>query len=216
MTVGRFLPTGLQQTVKTVIGLFTVVIGVSMALHTRNQLILLVSLLSGAVIGELLRLDDGLQALGRRAERLSGGSSSGSGGRVATAFVTTSLIFCAGPLTILGAFDDGARGDVTLLAIKSTLDGFTAILFAAALGWGVLLSAGTVLVYQGTLTALAFLLHAGLGEAQVAELTAVGGVAVLAIGVTLLELKLIRAANLLPGLAIAPLLVGVLQALRLI
>ncbi len=216
LSVGRFLPTGLHATIKSALGLFTAVIGVSMALHTRNQLVLLLSVLSGAIVGELARLHDGLEAIGRWAERVSRQTSGTHGGRVTTAFVTTSLIFCVGPLTILGTYQDGTRGDITLLALKSTLDGFASIVFAAALGWGVLLSAGTVLVFQGSLTLLAYLLHAGLTDPQAAELTAVGGVAVLAIALNLLELKAIRAANLLPGLVIAPALMGLLQTLRLV
>src|SRR5438132_1417345 len=146
-----------------------------MALGTRNPLILLVSLVLGAVIGELLRLDEGVQAVGRWTERRAG--SGDQPGRVSLAFVTTSLLFCVGPLTIIGTFLDGARGDVTVLAVKSTLDGFSSIVFAATLGWGVALAAATVLLVQGTLTLLAFVLHAGLGARETAELTAVGGVA---------------------------------------
>ncbi|HLB75821.1 MAG TPA: DUF554 family protein, partial [Candidatus Dormibacteraeota bacterium] len=128
-------------------------------------------------------------------------------------FVTTSLLFCVGPLTILGTFQDGAHGDISLLAIKSMLDGFAAMVFAATLGWGVLLSAVTVIVVQGALTLLAFLVHAGLSSAQTAELTGVGGVAVLGIALGLLEIKRIKVANLLPGLVLAPLLVAVLHTM---
>src|SRR5438132_1518883 len=178
-----------------------------MALGTRNPLILLVSLVLGAVIGELLRLDEGVQAVGRWTERRAG--SGDQPGRVSLAFVTTSLLFCVGPLTIIGTFLDGARGDVTVLAVKSTLDGFSSIVFAATLGWGVALAAATVLLVQGALTLLAFVLHAGLGVRETAELTAVGGVAVIAIALGLLQLKTIRVANLLPGLVIAPALVAI-------
>lgn len=216
LSAGRLLSTGLQSTIRSALGLFTAVIGVGMALRSRNVLILLVSLILGALLGEVSRLDDGLQALGRWAERIANRGTDQQSSRVSVAFVTTSLLFCVGPLTILGTFKDGTEGDITLLAIKSALDGFAAIVFAATLGWGVLLSAGTVLVFQGVLTLLAFLIHAGLSDAQTAELTAVGGVAVLAIALGLLELKAIRAANLLPALVIAPALVGLLHAFRLI
>jgi len=216
LTAGRFLPAQLHATIKSVLGLFVAVLGMGMALQTRNPLILGISLLLGALIGEGLRLDQGVQALGRWAERTAGRATGSRSGRVSTAFISSSLLFCAGPLTILGTLDDGARGDITLLATKSILDGFSSILFAAALGWGVLLSAGTILVYQGGLTLVAVLVHATLSPAQTAELTAVGGVAVLAIALGLLELKAIRAANLLPGLVLAPSIVGVLQALRIL
>jgi uncharacterized protein len=211
LTLGRVIPAGLQQTIRIAIGLFVAVIGIQMALKTRNPLVLLVSVLVGVVIGELLRLDAGAQAIGSWAEkRLSRG---GQPGRMSLAFITTTLIFCVGPLTVLGSFLDGTRGDITLLAIKSTLDGVTSIVFAATLGWGVLLSAGSVLLVQGSLTLIAFLVHAGLSDLQTAELTAAGGIAVLGIALGLLELKTIKVANFLPSLVIAPMLAGFLQAL---
>ncbi len=210
LTLGRVIPESLQRTIQIAVGLFVVVIGIQMALKTRNPLVLLVSLLIGVVIGELLRIDAGLQKLGRWAEART--RRKGEPGRLSLAFITTSLIFCVGPLTVLGSFLDGTKGDITLLAIKSTLDGVTSMVFAATLGWGVYLSAGSVLVVQGTLTLIAFFIHAGLSELETAELTAAGGVAVLAIGLGLLELKAIKVANFLPALVVAPVLAGLLHA----
>ncbi len=211
LTLGRVIPASLQQTIRTAIGLFVAVIGIQMALKTRSPLVLLVSVLTGAALGELLKLDAGVQAIGSWAEkRLSRG---GEPGRVSLAFITTSLIFCVGPLTVLGSFLDGTRGDITLLAIKATLDGVTSIVFAATLGWGVLLSAASVLLVQGSLTLIAFLVHAGLSDLQTGELTAAGGIAVLGISLGLLELKAIKVANFLPALVVAPLLAGLLHAL---
>jgi uncharacterized protein len=210
LTLGSVIPASLHQTVRAAIGLFVAVIGIQMALKTHNPLILLISVLLGVLIGELLRLDDGVQAIGAWAERRI--RRGGEPGRVSLAFITTSLIFCVGPLTILGSFQDGTSGDVTLLAIKSTLDGVTSIVFAATLGWGVILSAISVLVVQGTLTLIAFLLHAGLTDLETAELTAAGGIAVLGIAVGLLELKTIKVANFLPSLVVAPLLAGLAHA----
>lgn len=210
LTLGRVIPASLHQTIRAAIGLFVAVIGIQMALKTHNPLILLISVLLGVLIGELLRLDDGVRAIGAWAERRM--SRKGEPGRVSLAFITTSLIFCVGPLTILGSFQDGTTGDITLLAIKSTLDGVTAIVFAATLGWGVILSAISVLVVQGTLTLIAFVLHAGLTDLETAELTAAGGIAVLGIAVGLLELKTIKVANFLPSLVVAPLLAGVAHA----
>ena len=200
----------MQLTIRAAIGLYVAVIGMQMALKTHSVLVLLVSVLLGVAIGELLRLDDGVQAIGAWAERRL--RRGGQPGRVSLAFVTTSLIFCVGPLTVLGSFLDGTRGDITLLAVKSTLDGVTAIVFAATLGWGVLLSAVSVLVVQGSLTLTAFLVHAGLSDLETAELTAAGGVAVLGIAVGLLELRQIKVANFLPSLVVAPLLAAVLHA----
>ena len=211
LTLGRVIPTSLQHAVRTAIGLFVAVIGIQMALKTHSPLVLLVSTLVGVTVGELLRLDAGVQAIGAWAERrFSGGG--GQPGRVSVAFITTSLIFCVGPLTVLGSFLDGTRGDITLLAIKSTLDGVTSIVFAATLGWGVLLSAASVLLVQGSLTLLAFLVHAGLSDLQTAELTAAGGIAVLGIALGLLELKAIKVANFLPALVVAPVIAGFLHA----
>jgi uncharacterized membrane protein YqgA involved in biofilm formation len=205
------IPASLQQTIRVAIGLYVAVIGMQMALKTHSVLVLLLSVLLGVALGELLRLDDGVQAIGAWAERrLRRGDQPG---RVSLAFVTTSLIFCVGPLTVLGSFLDGSRGDITLLAVKSTLDGVTSIVFAATLGWGVLLSAASVLLVQGSLTLLAFLIHASLSDLQTAELTAAGGVAVLGIALGLLDLKAVKVANFLPALVVAPLLAGLLHGL---
>jgi uncharacterized membrane protein YqgA involved in biofilm formation len=210
LTLGRVIPASLQRTIRAALALFVAFYGMQMAFKTHSPLILLVSVLLGVLIGELLRLDDGVQAVGSWAEqRLRRG---GEPGRVSLAFITTSLIFCVGPLTVLGSFLDGARGDITMLAVKSTLDGVTAIVFAATLGWGVILSAVSVLVVQGTLTLIAFLIHAGLSDLETAELTAAGGIAVLGIAVGLLELRQIKVANFLPSLVVAPLLAAVVHA----
>ena len=214
LTLGRVIPDSMQRTIRVAIGLFVAVIGIQMALKTRNPLVLLVSVLVGVVIGELLRLDAGVEAIGAWAERRL--RRGGQPGRVSLAFITTSLIFCVGPLTVLGSFLDGTRGDITLLAIKSTLDGVTSVVFAATLGWGVFLSAGSVFVVQGGLTLVAFLIHAGLSDLQTGELTAAGGIAVLGIALGLLELKVIKVANFLPALVVAPLLAGILHAVGLL
>lgn len=211
LTLGRVIPASLQQAIRLAVGLFVAVYGIQLTFKTRNPLILLLSVLIGAALGEVLRLDDGVQALGRWAERRT--QRGGEPGRVSLAFVTTSLLFCVGPLTILGSFLDGTKGDITVLAIKSTLDGVSSIVFAATLGWGVLLSAVSVLVVQGSLTLIAVLAHTGLSDLQTAELTAAGGLIVLAIGLGLLEVKHVKVANFLPSLVVAPLLAMVVHAI---
>jgi len=216
--LGNRLPAKIQETVMHGLGLLTLVIGVQMASGSANILIPMFSILIGGVLGELLRIDDGLNWLGRKAEERWGnrlGQGKVAGWSVTRAFVTTSLIFCVGPMTILGSIQDGLIGDYNLLAIKSTLDGFAAIAFAASLGPGVLLSGVTVGVVQGGLAGLAMLAGGALGEVTrqtpwVVELTATGGVLILGIGLTLLDLKRIRVANLLPAIAIAPLIVWLL------
>ena len=116
-----------------------------------------------------------------------------------------------GPLTVLGSIEDGLSGDYSLLAIKSMLDGFAALAFASSLGVGVLLSAVTVLLYQGGLTLLAGVAQRILSDAMITEMSAVGGIMIVAIGLLLLDLKRVRVANMLPGLLIAPLVVALLH-----
>ena len=135
--------------------------------------------------------------------RLSKGESP-----VSRAFVTTSLLFCVGPLTVLGSIEDGLTGDFELLALKSALDGIAALSFAAVLGWGVLLSAGTVLAVQGSITLAAGLAQGVVTEAMISATTATGGVLIFGLGLGLLELREVRVANMLPALLVAPLLVA--------
>lgn len=219
--LGNRMPKKVQETVMHALGLVVLVIGALMASATANILIPLASVVVGGAFGELLRLDDGLNRLGEQAESRWGarlGQGKVAGWTVTRAFVTSSLIFCVGPMTILGSIQDGLLGDFELLAIKSALDGFSAIPLAASLGPGVLLSVGTVAVVQGSLSTLAMGFGAAFGEVNrqtpwVIELTAAGGVIMLGIGFTLLELKRIRVANLLPAILIAPLLVWLLGLL---
>ena len=215
--LGNRMPAKVQETVMHGLGLMVLVIGVAMASGTANLLIPLFSVVVGGVLGELMRISDGLDWLGAQAEARWGtrlGQGSVAGWNVTRAFVTSSLIFCVGPMTILGSIQDGLLGDYDLLAVKSALDGFAAIPFAASLGPGVLLSIGTVAVVQGGLSAAAMAVGGGLGDVSrqtpwVIELTATGGVVILGIGLSLLEVKRIRVANLLPSIAIAPLIVWV-------
>jgi uncharacterized membrane protein YqgA involved in biofilm formation len=186
------------------IGLMTLLIGVSNFLEFDNPLVPLASVILGLVIGETLDLDGILKRFGDYLQkRFSKGESP-----VSRAFVTTSLVFCVGPLTILGSLEDGLTGDYSLLALKSALDLVASLSFASVLGWGVLLSAGTVLVVQGALTLSAGLLEEIVTESMIEAMTATGGVLILGLGLVLLELKEVRVANMLPALLIAPLLVA--------
>ena len=220
LLVGSRMSTRMQSTLTDGLGLFTLVIGASMALsiftspiaQPGDDLAVLGALLVGVVVGELFRLSDGLDALGNWFQRrLSGG---GRPSRVSEAFVTASLVFCVGPLTILGSLDNGLTGDVTLLAIKSLLDGVASIAFAAALGPGVGLAALTVLIVQGAISAGAFLLRDAMDAATILAITSAGGVILLGVALRLLELKRVRAASFLPALILAPLLVRVAEAVR--
>ena len=167
--LGNRLPEKTRQTVLAGLGLMTLIIGITMAIQTTNVLIPLFSILLGGILGEALRIDDGLNWLGRKAESRFGGASAGqqdgeTGGKFAQGFITASLIFCIGPMTILGSLQNGLMGDYSLLTVKSVLDGFAAMALAASLGAGVILSAGTVLAYQGGLSLLAMLFATALGR----------------------------------------------------
>jgi uncharacterized protein len=218
----RFRPQT-QKTVTTALGCVTMLLGIQNALiqpeglETASQagrllffLIVLISILFGVLIGEGICIERWLERLGAWAEARLGQS----GGDFGRGFVVTSLLFCVGPLTILGSFQDGLQGDYSLLATKSVLDGFAAAAFAAALGWGVMLSALTVLVIQGSLTLGAHTVQPLLVPMMIDAMTASGGVILVALGIRLLDLKPIPVANFLPALILAPLLMGL--ALRLL
>lgn len=211
--IGDRLPARVRETVMHVIALITLVLGIGMVTRSQNMLALLLAMIMGAVTGELLHIEEGIRRLGEWAERRLTGKS--EGGDFVRGFVTTSILFCVGPMTILGCFQDGLSGRFELLAVKSTLDGISAIAFASALGWGVLLSAVTVLVVQGALTLGARWLQGPLQDpALQAEILAAGGVMMLGLGLRLLEIKPIRVANLLPALVYAPLFVKLLAWLH--
>lgn len=230
-TVGTLAGTRLPQPVRSLllqaIGLMTIVIGLQRALETTNILILLGSVVLGGIVGETLRIERGLERLGEflssvLARESTEGQLKANPGiesaqahepelmhrNVARAFVTSSLIFCVGPMTILGSIQDGLSGAFETLALKATLDGVTSAVLASTLGWGVILSAATVLVFQGALTLGAGLARGLLTDPMVTEMTAAGGLMILGIGLNILELTRIRVGNLLPALVVAPALVA--------
>lgn len=209
--LGQRLPDKMRQTVLHGLGLVTLVVGLRMALSTANILIVMGSVLVGGILGEWWHIEEGLQALG---DMLQQRIRIGTAGTLAQGFVTASLIFCVGPMTILGSIRDGLVGDYSLLAIKSLLDGFAALALASSLGIGVIFSALTVLVYQGLLTILASLVQVAMSQAMITEMTATGGVIIMGIGLVLLDIRRIRVANFLPGIFIAPLIVAALTALH--
>ena len=202
--VGAKLPEGMRATAMQAIGIVTLLVGVQNFLRFDNPLVPLVSVIFGLVVGELLGIENALKRLGDYLQkRLSRGESP-----VSRAFVTTSLLFCVGPLTVIGSLEDGLRGDYDLLALKSALDFIAALTFASVLGWGVLLSAGTVLTVQGALTLGAGYVEPVVTEAMVSAATATGGILIVGLGLGLLDLKEVRVANMLPALVFAPLLVA--------
>jgi hypothetical protein len=223
LLVGARFSERVRDTVISVLGLFTLAVGVLTFLDGVNVegeriLIPLVSLLIGGMLGEWWRIEARLQDLGAALEkRFAGGDGEATQeNQFIRGFLTASLLFCVGPLTILGSIQDGLTGDYELLAIKSVLDGFAAMALASTFGVGVLFSVLVVLVVQGGLTLLASQLQSFFTEVMIAELSVVGGILLLAIAIgSLLELRPIRTGNLLPALLVAPVLVIALALLGL-
>jgi uncharacterized protein len=203
--LGARLPERVRGTTMAGLGLVTLAIGAQLALRSNNALVLLASVVLGGTVGALLGIDEGLDSLGAAVERRLS-AAPGRWGKVGEAFVTSSLVFCVGPMTIVGSIQDGLTGDYSVLALKSGLDLVSSMLFAATLGPGVLLSAATVLVYQGGLAIAASAARQLLTDDVVREMTATGGVLILGIGLRLLEVKRVPVGNLLPALAVAPLI----------
>jgi uncharacterized membrane protein YqgA involved in biofilm formation len=210
--LGERFPARVREGATAGVGLVTLVLGMQMALKTQNVLVLLLSVILGGGLGWALRITDHLERGSRRVEKWFHGRP------LAQGFLTASLLFCVGPMTIVGAIQDGLFGDWSILGAKSVLDGISAAALAAALGPGVLLSLFVILGYQGGITLLAKILATSLsgfnpGHPAVLELTAAGGAIVLAIGLGLLNLRDLRPANFLPALLFAPLFALLFRAL---
>ncbi len=209
---GSRLSDNLKQTVIAGMGLFTTAVGFQMFLKTENALVVLGALIFGAILGEWGRLEERLQHLGGWLERKLSGKSSGESSNFVRGFLIASVLYCTGPMGILGSISDGLRGDYLTLSIKSTLDGITSIAFASTFGLGVAFSALPVLIYQGTISLLARQLDSIMTTAMMNEMTATGGVLLVGIGLSsMLEIKKIRVGNFLPALFIAPLIVYLLN-----
>ena len=241
---GARLPERVRQTVVAGLGLFTAAYGLYMFVKTENPVIILISLLLGGILGEWVRIEDGLSNIGEILERhfthfvpiLNPSSAStheisndgqsvrngpielsmqsDGGNRFIRGFLTASLVFCVGPMAILGSIQDGLTGEFSTLAIKSIMDGFASIAFASSLGVGVLFSAVAVLAYQGGITLLATQAQQWITPEMMVEITAVGGLLLVGIAVSsLLEIKPIRVGNFLPALVIAPILLAIIACL---
>jgi uncharacterized membrane protein YqgA involved in biofilm formation len=216
LLLGSRLKARLKETVVAGIGLFTLVYGVSLFLKTENSLIVLGSVLIGVLLGEWWKIEDGLNQLGVWLEiKFNRNHSGETNNQFIKGFVTASLVFCIGPMAILGSIQDGLTGNYDTLVIKSILDGFSAMAFASSLGAGVLFSGAIILLYQGTLTLLADQLQTLATTSMMNELSATGGVLLVAIAVSsLLEIKKIRTGSFLPALIIAPLIVWILSVIH--
>lgn len=235
LLLGNRLPVRMQESVVTGMGLVTFMFGLENTRKTGNPIIVLLATVIGVIIGELLRLDLGLERLGAWLQKRFAGTAepveSGSGlsprERFITGFVTASLVFCVGPLTFTGSIQDGmgVAAGFQFLAIKSVLDGFGAMAFAASFGVGVMFTLITILVVQGGLALLGALLVplmggsaadilAG-GSPMINEMTAVGGILLMGLALVLLDIKKPRIANFLPALIVAPLMVAIAGALHI-
>lgn len=191
-------PERITQTALQVMGLFTILVGIQMGLQGKEPILILVSLASGAILGEIIKIEDGLERFGKWIEKRLKVTE----GSPAKGFIYASLVFAVGSMAIVGSIADGVSGDHSILVTKSMMDGIISIPFAAGMGPGVLGSAVTILVYQGSLTLLARGLQSFFSPEVITELTAVGGILVVGIGINILGLQKIKVANFLPALAV--------------
>ena len=202
--VGLLLHKGIEERYQKIVlqalGLTVLVIGFQMAGKSLNILIVILSLAIGALIGEWLDLDGKLNQFGAK---LGAKFSGGDADRFSEGFVTASLMYCVGAMAIVGALQDGLTGDSSTLYAKSLLDGVSSVVFSSTLGIGVLFSTVSVLAYQGAITLLAAVVSSWLSPAMIAEMTATGGVLIIAISLNMLEIVKIKIASLLPSILIA-------------
>lgn len=206
------IPESMQQTIMTIIGLVIAVLGIQMGLESNNFIIIIVSLVIGTVVGEWLDLEGKFNHFGLWVESLFGKRA--QKGTIAQGFVTASLIFVIGSMAIIGALDSGLRNDHDVLITKGIIDGFMAIILASTLGIGVMLSAVPVLLYQGAIALLAGVISTYIPtealDLFIKEMTATGGVMILAIGLNIANLTKIRVANLLPAIIVVAILVAII------
>jgi uncharacterized membrane protein YqgA involved in biofilm formation len=218
--LGARLSEGIQQRVLMGLGMATLVLGMDNALQWRdtNALYVIGGVLLGGLAGEALGIEDRLESAGRRLEARfsSGGGGPATHHSIAEGFFVASLLFCVGPLAVLGSIQDGLTGDWDTLATKALLDGFAAIALASALGWGVAFSAVSVLVYQGAITLAAGLFEHVLAEGTeaLAALTSAGGILIIGIALKLLDVRDVKVGNFLPALVFAPAFYGLVSLVR--
>lgn len=201
------VPEKLNKAVMTAIGLCTVAIGVGGIIKGQNQLVMILSMVLGTVVGTLIDIDKHLEKLG---DKLSKKSKTNEN-TFSQGFVTASLLFCVGAMTIVGSMNAGISGDNQMLYTKAVLDLISSCMLAASLGFGVTCAAGFVLVFQGGLVALSMLLGSFLSDFAVAELICAGSVMIVALGLNLIGVTKIKVANLLPALIFVPLFCLIFQ-----
>lgn len=204
--VGVFLnsrmPQNINHTVMQGLALSTALIGIKMGMETNNLLVVVLSLVIGGIIGELLDIEDKFDQIGRWLEERFDKQEKGSG-NFTKGFVSTSLLFCVGPMAIMGAIENGLTGQYSILLTKAVMDGFAAVAFASTLGIGVVFSSLSILAYQGSLTLLASLVKGFLTDPVVREMTATGGVLIIGLSLNILGITRVKVGNLLPAIIIA-------------
>lgn len=188
----------MSRTVMQVLGMFTAALGIKMMLGGEQDLLILISLVIGAFIGEWLGIEEAVEKLGMKADEFQRREGDG----IARGLVPTTLLFCVGSMAIVGSLTEGVTGDARILLTKAVIDGIASIAFAAALGRGVLFASIPILVYQGGLTLLARYLQPVLAGPVITEVSATGGIIILLLSLNILEIKKVRVANLLPALVI--------------
>ncbi len=210
---GARLSDRLKSTVTAGLGLFTLSIGISIFLESEESLIVLGGLLIGAVLGEWWGIEEKLESIGISLEaRFGSKNNSAESDRFIRGFMTASLLFCIGPLAILGSIQDGLVGNSELLVVKSVLDAFASLAFASTLGIGVAFSALAVFLYQGSISLLAAQLDSFITQPMMIEMSAVGGVILIGLALSsLLEIKKIRIGSFLPALVVTPFIVWILS-----
>jgi hypothetical protein len=209
---GSKLPERVREAVLSILGLFTMALGMQMFLETNNALVVLAALLIGTLLGEWWQIEMRLEYFGEKLKtRFSKMSGRQDLSRFVEGFLTASILFCVGPMAILGSIQDGLTGDFSLLATKAVMDGFAAMAFASTMGVGVLFSAVTLLVFQGGISLLAVQVQNLITPAMIAEMSAAGGVILIGIALSnILNIRKIRTGNALPALFLAPLFTAIL------
>jgi len=192
------LPEKVKENVMNGLALCVLLIGISGAIKVNNLLLVIFSIVIGSIIGELIDFDRLLQRFGDRIER----QFKGKGGKISEGFVTSSLLFCVGAMAIVGSLESGLTGNHQTIFAKSMLDGISSIVFASSLGFGVLLSAISVFIYQGTITLGATFLRAILTQGVILDMTAVGSLLIIGLALNMLKTTKIKVANLLPAVFI--------------
>lgn len=206
--VGLFLKKGISKRfsdlIMHAIALVTMVIGITFATASENMLIVIISLVVGALIGEGINIDKRLNQLGD----LIKSKVKSESGNVGEGFVTATLLFCVGSMAIMGALDSGLRGDHTVLYTKAIMDGISALIFTSSMGIGVILSAMPILLYQGSITLLSSFIQPYLTQSMMTEMNGVGGILLIGLGISILGIKEIKVSNLLPALVIPVILLA--------